>query len=114
MYTSAVLPQGFLNKDITIMEDKINNAIKRALALTVVSSIMLSAASAATTKQTISDHQAGQEKCYGIVKAGMNDCQTSNQSCAGSAVKDSQGDAFLFLPKGLCNKIVNGSLKAKS
>lgn len=51
------------------------------------------------------------EQCYGIVKAGLNDCQTSTHSCAGSATKDNQPDAFLFLPKGACEKIVGGSLK---
>lgn len=50
------------------------------------------------------------EKCYGIVKAGMNDCATQTQSCAGSATKDKQPDAFVFVPKGLCQKIVGGSL----
>lgn len=53
------------------------------------------------------------EKCYGIVKAGMNDCMTNNQSCAGSATKDNQPDAFVFVPKGLCSKIVGGSLTPK-
>lgn len=53
------------------------------------------------------------EKCYGIVKAGMNDCQTKTASCAGSATKDQQADAFLFLPKGTCAKIVGGSLTPK-
>lgn len=52
------------------------------------------------------------EKCYGIAKAGMNDCATRMSSCAGSATKDSQKDAFLFLPKGTCDKIVGGSLKS--
>ena len=51
------------------------------------------------------------EKCYGIVKAGMNDCATTTASCAGSATKDKQKDAFLLLPKGVCEKIVGGSLK---
>lgn len=54
------------------------------------------------------------EKCYGIVKKGMNDCQTKTQSCSGSATVDNQPDAFLFLPKGDCNKIVGGSLTAKT
>jgi len=53
------------------------------------------------------------EKCYGIVKAGSNDCATATQSCAGSATKDSQSDAFIFLPKGACEKIVGGSLSSK-
>ena len=53
------------------------------------------------------------EKCYGIVRAGMNDCATAKQSCAGSATKDKQSDAFVFVPTGLCNKIVGGMLKPK-
>ena len=51
------------------------------------------------------------EKCYGIVKTGMNDCATTTASCAGSATKDKQKDAFLLLPKGACEKIVDGRLK---
>jgi uncharacterized membrane protein len=50
------------------------------------------------------------EKCFGIVKAGMNDCQTAKQSCAGSATQDKQADAFILLPKGTCEKIVGGNL----
>jgi len=52
------------------------------------------------------------EKCYGISKAGKNDCQTSISACAGTAKKDSQKDAWLFLPKGSCEKIVGASLKS--
>lgn len=51
------------------------------------------------------------EKCYGIVKAGMNDCQTAKASCAGSSTKDKQMDAFVLLPTGTCDKIVGGNLK---
>lgn len=54
------------------------------------------------------------EKCYGIVKAGKNDCQTSNSSCAGTAEVDNKPTAFLVLPKGTCEKIVGGSLKPKA
>jgi uncharacterized membrane protein len=52
------------------------------------------------------------EKCYGVVKAGKNDCQTSVSACAGSATKDGQKDAWLYLPKGTCDKLVSGSLSA--
>lgn len=52
------------------------------------------------------------EKCYGVVKSGMNDCATATSSCAGSSTKDSQADAFIFLPKGVCDKLVGGALKA--
>lgn len=54
------------------------------------------------------------EKCYGVVKAGKNDCQTSAGSCAGSARQDAQPDAWIYLPKGTCEKIVGASLKPKS
>ncbi len=56
---------------------------------------------------------AATEKCYGIVKTGMNDCATATASCAGSSTKDNQNDAFLLMPKGLCEKIVGASLEAK-
>ena len=52
------------------------------------------------------------EKCYGIVKAGKNDCQTATSSCAGTSKKDSQADAWISLPKGACEKLVGGKLKA--
>ena len=51
------------------------------------------------------------EKCYGIVKAGQNDCATATSSCAGSSTKDAQKDAYIVLPKGTCEKIVGGSLE---
>lgn len=53
------------------------------------------------------------EKCYGIAKAGKNDCQTTNSSCAGTSKRDSQGDAWVYMPKGACERVVNGSLQPK-
>ena len=46
------------------------------------------------------------EKCYGIVKAGKNDCQTANSSCAGTSKRDNQGDAWIYMPAGSCEKLV--------
>lgn len=83
------------------MNDKIvKSAVTAFMTLSTVSLVPMSSAIAAETL----------EKCYGIVKAGMNDCQTAKASCAGSAVKDQQPDAFLILPKGTCNKIFGGKL----
>ena len=33
------------------------------------------------------------DKCYGIAKAGKNDCQTVSSSCAGTSRRDGQADA---------------------
>jgi uncharacterized membrane protein len=68
----------------------------------------------ATTAQNAVAAKKDMEKCYGIVKAGQNDCQTSNSACAGTAEIDNKPTAFLALPKGTCEKIVGGSLKPKS
>lgn len=54
------------------------------------------------------------EKCYGVVKAGMNDCSTAKASCAGSSTKDNQADAFVLMPTGLCEKLVGGHLKPET
>jgi uncharacterized membrane protein len=83
-------------------DDLIKSAIASILILTTTDSLAISSSALATPET---------EKCYGIVKAGMNDCQTATASCAGSAKKDQQSDAFIFLPKGTCNKIVGGRLE---
>jgi len=52
------------------------------------------------------------EKCYGVVKAGKNDCADKKHahSCAGAAKTDASKDEWLLLPKGTCNRIVGGTL----
>ena len=55
---------------------------------------------------------ADMEKCYGIAKAGKNDCQTATSSCAGTSTTDRQADAFIAVPKGTCGKIAGGTLTA--
>ncbi len=53
------------------------------------------------------------EKCYGVAKAGKNDCQTASSACAGSSKQHRYPSAFIYLPKGTCEKIVGGSLIPK-
>ena len=54
------------------------------------------------------------EKCYGVVKAGLNDCQTSTHSCAGTSTSDNQGDAWVYVPAGTCAKLSSGSAEPKA
>lgn len=53
---------------------------------------------------------AEMEKCYGVTKAGKNDCQTVGGSCAGTAKKDNSSKHFVAVPKGTCDKLAGGSL----
>jgi uncharacterized membrane protein len=51
------------------------------------------------------------EKCYGIAKAGKNDCgsKAAGHSCAGQASKNGDSNDFVAVPVGTCAKIANGS-----
>ncbi len=71
--------------------------------------VALGLSAAATTSAYAAE---GMEKCYGVVKAGKNDCQTANSSCAGTSTADGQKDAWVLVPAGLCEKVVGGSTTA--
>jgi uncharacterized membrane protein len=51
------------------------------------------------------DAQAGnEEKCYGVAKAGQNDCSTATHGCAGMATADKDPGEWKNVPKGTCEK----------
>lgn len=76
----------------------------------ILSAAILTMLATATT-QAVAAAQTSQEKCYGIVKAKMNDCGVKDKhGCAGVAPKDSMPEEWIFVPKGTCSKIVGGSL----
>ncbi len=53
------------------------------------------------------------EKCFGIAKAGQNDCATKNgsHSCAGRGTKDMDANEWKKVPSGSCEKM-GGKLDA--
>ena len=71
-----------------------------------------SAIAAALVLPAATQAQGNMEKCYGVAKAGKNDCQTAASSCAGTSKKDAQNDAWISVPKGTCDKLVGGKLSA--
>ncbi len=68
---------------------------------------------AAGTMTAQAADNAGKEKCYGIAKAGKNDCKTASgsHSCAGHATKDNDPSEWNFVNKGECEKL-GGTLTA--
>ncbi len=52
------------------------------------------------------DANADKEKCFGISKAGQNDCAsvTGTHSCAGQAKKDMDASEWKYVAKGTCAK----------
>jgi uncharacterized membrane protein len=51
------------------------------------------------------EKSAASEKCYGIAKAGQNDCGTARHSCAGKATKDNAADEWKYVAKGTCQQM---------
>lgn len=54
------------------------------------------------------------EKCYGIARAGENDCaSTGNNECARTSRKALDLRAWIYVPVGYCERIQGGSLRPK-
>ena len=45
------------------------------------------------------------ETCFGVAKAGQNDCSTAKHGCNSQATVDNATDEFKYVPKGTCEKI---------
>jgi uncharacterized membrane protein len=70
-------------------------------------SAMLAALHATTTNNS---GQQERERCYGIVRAGNNDCANSKHSCVNKSPANGSNAEWIMLPKGICKRIVGGSL----
>jgi uncharacterized membrane protein len=81
---------------------------KTALISTAMASLL--ALGAIGTSQA-ADEQAT-EKCYGVAKAGKNDCAANGHACAGQSKTNSDRKEWVKVPAGTCEKIVGGSTKA--
>ena len=52
-----------------------------------------------------------QEKCFGVAKAGQNDCATAKHACATMTKVDKDATDYNYVAKGTCEKI-GGTTKA--
>lgn len=85
-----------------------SKATNASILFAAVAALGLAAAAPANAQQ------AGKEKCYGIAKAGLNDCAAGpGTTCAGTSKVDFQGNAWKYVDSGSCLK-VGGSLQAKA
>ncbi|MDQ2988971.1 MAG: DUF2282 domain-containing protein [Pseudomonadota bacterium] len=48
--------------------------------------------------------EAAQEKCFGVAKAGQNDCATGAHGCAGQGKTDKASTEWKMVAKGTCEK----------
>ncbi len=90
-----------------------NQYLKRTSALAVAGAFALTLGVAAAPNGAAA---AEEEECYGVAKAGKNDCAAgAGTTCAGTSTVDYQGNAWKLVPKGTCVAMVTplgkGSLK---
>lgn len=78
--------------------------------------LIASTALASVLALGLAGHAAAQdkakEKCYGIAKAGQNDCAniSGSHSCAGQSKVDKSADEWKYVAKGTCKDM--GGLSA--
>lgn len=77
-----------------------NLIIRSALAGLLSLGIAGGAAVAAETMKS-----ADKEKCYGVAKAGQNDCAASSHACAGQSKVDNDPTSFKMVANGTCAKM---------
>lgn len=76
---------------------KVGRSIK--VASLIAGGVALAAAMSPSTAEA-----AGKEKCYGVAKAGENDCANAagTHSCAKRSTIDYHGGDWKLVPKGTC------------
>lgn len=72
----------------------------------IVSSALASALALGLVGQ-VAAQDKGKEKCYGIAKAGQNDCAnlSGSHSCAGQSKADNDSGEWKYVAKGTCKDL---------
>lgn len=72
--------------------------------------MLIGSAILATSSAQADNSEGKMEKCLGVVKAGKNDCADlkNTHSCAGEAKVNGSKEEWILLPKGVCERLVNG------
>lgn len=83
---------------------------KLLIASALAAAIALPVASASAQAGPTPTPSYDSEKCFGIAKAGANDCAsaTGSHSCAGMSKVDSDPSEWVYVPAGYCDRIVGG------
>jgi uncharacterized membrane protein len=94
----------YLNSGVTAMKTK------SVLISTAVTSLI---AFGAISMSAQAADDANTEKCYGVAKAGKNDCAANGHACAGQSKTNADAKEWVKVPAGTCDRIVGGSTKSK-
>lgn len=84
-----------------------NGLVKAAVASVITAGLALS------TNAVLAGSDMQMEKCYGVAKAGQNDCggKAAGHACQGQGKINADRNDWLLVPKGTCEKLVGGALQ---
>ena len=85
---------------------------KKALLASVIGGL-LTLQQMASWAQPAEEPSFKSEKCYGVARTGKNDCAANGHSCQAQAKQDANGNEWIYVPAGTCERLVGGSLTAK-
>lgn len=74
--------------------------------LTTAFTSLLAAGTLFTSASALAAAHANEEQCAGVIKSGKNDCATSKNACHGHVKANSDPEAWIYVPKGTCDRIV--------
>jgi len=91
-----------LHRSINLLQE-LTMEMRSTLIAAAVAGLFAVSASTFAAEQ---DHSK-QDKCYGIAKAGQNDCATASgtHGCAGQAKADNSADDWKYVAKGTCQSL---------
>lgn len=70
----------------------------------LIAAALATVCATASTAVAAQDKPAEKEKCYGVAKAGQNDCATGTHGCSSQAKTDNLPNEWKYVAKGTCEK----------
>jgi uncharacterized membrane protein len=83
------------------------------LTVTAVGALLAFAQAGLRAQEPVPAPKFDAERCFGVARAGKNDCAANGHACQGQAKRDRGPREWLFLPAGTCERIVGATLAAK-
>ena len=77
--------------------------MKNAVLINTAIATVLSLGALSASAQPVTP-KPDQEKCFGIAKAGKNDCGSAKHSCAGQSKADNDPAEWKYVTTGSCEK----------
>ena len=78
---------------------------KMAAGLAVAGAFAAALGVAGISGKAAAADDSSKEKCFGVAKAGENDCAAGSSGCSGTSKIDYQGNVFKLVPKGTCTSM---------